>query len=148
MDLILRHKSGPEFYFSLSPKKPRRIHATFGEKTRQLWKPFFQVVSLGARPWFALLLLDANISTLTNKDLHANHFWSGNFQRHNPESINSATWIPRAEMHARSPLCLRSPSVERSSPHSTARGFGSATSLPSKGAAMEFVALHSFLHEG
>ena len=40
-----------------------------GPKSTPILETLFSVVSLGARPWSASLLLDANISMLANKDL-------------------------------------------------------------------------------
>ena len=49
-----------------SMPNPRHVR---GPKSTPLLETFFSVVSLGARPWFASLLLDATISMLTNEDL-------------------------------------------------------------------------------
>ena len=97
--------------FSLPPKKstpnPTPLFGT--QNPRQFWKKKFSVVSLGARPWSASLLLDANISVLTNEDPQANYFCCRSSQRHNPESIGSMTWIFQVKDSLQIPSVLAQP---------------------------------------
>ena len=97
--LILRHESGPEFYwklartlshillrilsrilfrnrpeffgplFSLPPKNHAKSTPPSGPKTTPILETFLSVVSLGARHWSAALLLEVSMSMLTNEDL-------------------------------------------------------------------------------
>ena len=48
-----------------------------GPKSMPIFETFLPVILLGARPWCALLLLDADMLLLTNEDLLANHFFLG-----------------------------------------------------------------------
>ena len=107
--LSLRHKSDPERklarllsrilsrrcleFFGPFSRVPKQNHATFGAKIHANFGTFFPMLSRDARPWFVSLLLDAS------------QFWSRNFQRHNPESINSMTCISRGKKFTPDPLC-------------------------------------------
>ena len=102
--------------FSALVSLPQKIHAKStppsGPKSTRILETFFPMAFLGAWPWFASLLLDANTSMPTNEGLLANHFCSRNFQRHNPRSIGSVIWIFQDKDSRQIPSvweCMRKP---------------------------------------
>ena len=87
-----------------------------GNSKKSAPNPCFSFVG---RHRFASLLVDASISMPIKQDLQADHFCSWNFLRHNPESIDSVTWMgknPRQIHSVRSPKRQIDPVWPRPSP--------------------------------
>ena len=101
-------------YFSALYSMPPKIHAEStppsGPKSTPILETFFPVVSLGARPWFALLLFGCQYlicwPTKTCKlTISVLGTSSGTTQRASTQQLGFSS----GQVHARSPLCLHSP---------------------------------------
>ena len=88
------------FFRPQSPRHPK------SPNPRQSWNSISQRFRWLPDPGMHHCFLDASTSMPINQDLSANHFCSKNFWRHNPESIDSVTWIFQSKSPRQIPSVL------------------------------------------